>query len=254
MWQDTPVPPTHSRRTPVWFWWLLSLGLLILTAFLLLPSLQPRHDSSRRSYCVHDLKQIGLALQIYHDAHGSFPPAVINDEHGVPMHSWRAILLPYFEGDEVRKLAEQYRFDEPWNGPNNRQLVDKMPKVYHCRGDDENDNQTSYLAVVGSETMWRESEPMRIREMTDGTPNTIAVVECSDSGINWLEPRDLTFPDAAAGINALTDRPGIRSEHSGGAMVLFADGSVHFLPDGIKPDILRGLLTPAGGENAEIPE
>ncbi len=102
--------------------------------------------------------------------------------------------------------------------------------------------------------MWRGIQPMVFSEISDRPSKTIAVGECSNSGINWLEPRDVTFHDAADGINQLTGRPAIRSSHAGGANTLFADGSVHFLADDIKPETLRGLLTSAGGENVEIPE
>lgn len=231
------------------------VGACVLAACLIFSLVLTRaQQGAGQSRCVLNLKQIEAALMTYHDQHKSYPPAVVNDEHGIPMHSWRAILLPYIEDEELEQLGKQYRFDEPWNGPHNRKLLLEAPAVFRCPNDGGNRGETTYLPVIGGETMWRGTEPMRIREFDDGIHKTIAVVECSDSGINWLEPRDLTFPDAAAGINALTDRPGIRSEHSGGAMVLFADGSVHFLPDAIRPDILRGLLTPAGGGNVEILE
>lgn len=251
--QDTHAGASKLRTVP-WFYWLLLIsGLLLLSMVLLLPSVGSR-SASGRSRCVNNLKQIGIALMMYHDQHKSYPPAVVNDEHGVPMHSWRAILLPYFEDEGLQKLGKQYRFEEPWNGPNNRKLLQKAPAIFRCPNDSNSQGEASYLAVIGGETMWPGTKPMRIREIDDGIHKTIAVVECSDSGINWLEPRDLTFNDGAAGINKLTGRPGIRSFHTGGANTLFADGSVHFLYDDIKPDILRGLLTPAGGENAEIPE
>jgi len=200
------------------------------------------------------LKQIGIAIQNYHDQHKCLPPAVINDQQGIPIHSWRAILLPYYEDEECASLAQHYRLDEPWNGPNNRKLLDKAPKLFRCPSDEDNISETNYIAVTGAETIWRGIQPMMFLEMTDGVSKSIAVVECSDSGINWLEPRDVTFHDATVGINKLTGRPGIRSFHAGGADTLFADGSVHFLSDDIKPETLRGLLTPAGGESVDIPE
>ena len=41
------------------------------------------------------MKQIGVALHNYHDAHGCFPPAYIADANGRPMHSWRILLLAF---------------------------------------------------------------------------------------------------------------------------------------------------------------
>ena len=42
-------------------------------------------------------------------------------------YSWRVAILPYLEHNP---LYRQYNFDEPWDGPNNRKLIDKMPAIY----------------------------------------------------------------------------------------------------------------------------
>jgi hypothetical protein len=70
---------------------------------------------------VNNLKQIGLALRNYHDAYGRFPPAYVADGHGPPMHSRRVLILPWLE---KREIYDRYRFDEPWDGPNNRKPHD----------------------------------------------------------------------------------------------------------------------------------
>ncbi len=239
---------------------LITYGIIAVpVAVVIFAILGPRIDFGFRpanppSICRNTLKQIGIALQTYHDAHHCLPPAYFADEHGTPTHSWRAILLPYFEGEEVHRLASQYRFDEPWNGPNNRQLLDKAPYPYRCPSDGGNESETSYLAIVGPDSMWRGPQPIAIPEMSDGTSKTIAIVECVGSGVNWLEPRDVTFDDAASGISVHSTGPAFRSNHTGGAFALFADASAHFLTDSINRDTLRGLLTPAGGETVEIPE
>ena len=73
-----------------------------------------------RSDCQGRLRQIALALQCYHDVYKSFPPAYVADETGKPMHSWRVLILPFLE---QKALYDQYRFDEPWDGPNNGKLA-----------------------------------------------------------------------------------------------------------------------------------
>ena len=150
-------------------------------------------------------------------------------------------------------MPEQYDFSEPWDGPNNSKLAEKMPAIFRCPSDEENKNETNYVAVVGPETAWPGSSTTKSRDISDGTSNTIMIFEVADSGINWLEPRDLTLGQAMRGFNPTDIRPAISSKHQGGVNCLFADGSVHFLTDGIKPELLRALLTANGGEVAELP-
>jgi uncharacterized protein DUF1559 len=68
-----------------------------------------------------------VAVATYHDTYGTLPPAYIADAEGKPLHSWRVLLLPFLE---QRELYEQYDFDEPWDGPNNRKLLAQRPSVF----------------------------------------------------------------------------------------------------------------------------
>ncbi|HEV3136667.1 MAG TPA: DUF1559 domain-containing protein [Pirellulales bacterium] len=201
---------------------------------------------------MNNLKQLGIALHNYHDFYRSLPPAVVAGPDGKPMHSWRVLILPFVEDAGLKQLHTRYDFKEPWNGPHNIQLADKMPKVFACPND--SNRQASYLAVVGPETAWPGSNGIAFRGISDGTANTLMLVEVAESGINWLEPRDLTFEQAAQGINIPEAKLGISSHHQGGAEFLFCDGSAHFLSDGIAPDVLRSLLTAAGNDIVPIPD
>src|SRR5262245_42706847 len=100
--------------------------ILVLVVCLMLygPVMQAR-EVSWRSSCKCYLKQFGLALQNYHDTYGSFPPAFVLGPDGRPWHSWRVLILPFMECDP---LYREYRFNEPWDGPNNRKLLAKMPE------------------------------------------------------------------------------------------------------------------------------
>ncbi len=87
------------------------------------------------------------------------------------------------------------------------------------------------------------NEAVRIRDITDGSSNTIMLVEVSGLGINWEEPRDVTveeFMDMVA--------KGKASHHSGGFQALMADGSVHFIQNTIDPKTLRLLLIRNDGQ------
>ena len=238
-------------------WWkrirpMLLPSVVICVLFMLsLPAVQ-NGSPSPRMHCRNNLKQVALALLNYESAHGCFPPAYITDESGRPTHSWRVLILPYME---QRAVFDRCRFDEPWDGPYNAK-INLCPHEFQCpcdierRKDEPPELATSYVAVVGPNTAWPGEKSLRLDDFTDGTANTILLVEVADSGIHWLEPRDLHVRQMAPGVNPKSGQ-GISSVHRGGANVVFADGSVHFIRDDITPELLRALLTPAGGEKIE---
>ena len=79
------------------------------------------------------------------------------------MHSWRVLILEFLES---RELYHQYDFSEPWDGPNNRLLIDQMPRFYVFPGDDSQAaSETNYLAVVGEETVWRHDQSTRLEDV-----------------------------------------------------------------------------------------
>lgn len=240
-----------DRQERFWAVPLLFAGLVAFVGILVLFGISEMSpEPSRRSQCSNNLKQIGLALHNYHDAYGSFPPAYIADDEGRPIHSWRVLLLPYLE-DEA--LYEQYRFDEPWNGPNNIKLVKKMPTIFQCPSNrsEEKTYTTNYVVVVGPHTAWPGEDTVRFADITDGTSNTWLVVEVADSGITWSEPRDLHVLQMAREINPPAGQ-GISSKHIGGAQVLYADGSVRFIADASSPEDIRRLLTIDDGEKVDL--
>ena len=222
---------------------------------LVLPAIQASREAARRATCSNNLKQIGLAMHNYHDAFGCFPPAYLPDEKGRPKHSWRVLILPYMEEGA---LYDEYDFDEPWNGPNNSALAARMPKVYRCPSEtDRGPEWTSYLMVVGPRAISDGPGARKILDITDGLSNTIMVVEAAGEYVHWMQPQDFDAAEISYGVNnrLFGNRLiwGIRSDHPGGAQVLFCDGSVRFLPDTVDLGVLQGFTTIAGGEPIFMP-
>ena len=60
-----------------------------------------RRKAKRRVDCVANLKQIGLAMEAYHQKYGRFPPSFVPDKKGTPEHSWRVMLLPFLGETEL---------------------------------------------------------------------------------------------------------------------------------------------------------
>lgn len=216
------------------------LLFLVAALGLVVPAISRARQAARVNSCICRFKQLGLAILNYENTYKTLPPAYIADAEGKPMHSWRVLILPYMEGNEIYK---KYNFDEPWNGPNNSKLADQIGSLYRCPEAHGDPLQTNYVAVVGSQALWPGSKGRLISQVIDGTSKTISLVEVADSGIHWMEPRDLTFDEAAQGVQ-VSGKPGaISSRHPGGANVGFADAHVIYLPLDISLKDLRAMLT-----------
>ena len=207
---------------------------------LLLPAVQQAREAARRTQCKNNLRQIAMAMHIYHDTYGSFPPAVTYSADGKPMHSWRVLLLPFLN---ERPLYSQYNMNEPWNSPANSQLLSQMPKVYACPSAPPGTGETHYAVPVGAKTMFPPERAVSIREITDGTSNTIMVLETHGWNLNWMAPVDVTV---SAGMPE-AQPVAFSSKHLGGFHVVLADGAVRFLSSSIPSQVLDNLLMPADG-------
>ena len=193
----------------------------------------------------NNLREIALAMHNYLQANGRFPPAYLADKQGRPMHSWRVLLLPFLG---QKSLYDQYRFDEPWDSPNNRRVTDEAVMVYQCPSrPDRNVRTTDYMIVVGPHTISDGPHGRKPADIKDGFSNTIMIVEVADSATPWAEPRNLKFDEINFQINN-GRAPGIGSHHACGATVARCDGSVQFLDDSTDPKLIRPLLTIDGGE------
>jgi len=188
---------------------LIAFIFLILGIVLFLPSTPPCREAARRMQCVNNLKQLGLALHNYKMATGSFLPLYSPANDGKPMHSWRVLVLPYLEQEDIYK---KYNFAESWDSPNNRKLLSpKFPfyNLFQCptqKADASESTAVNYVAVVGKNTAWRSDKSVTLNSLTpEEASKTILVIETADSGIQWNEPRDFCVDDIPKkDINTLT--------------------------------------------------
>ncbi len=227
---------------------LLPLACMALLIWLVWPTIPGGGGGPRRWSCLNNLKEISRALHNYHSAHGRLPPAFLADASGKPMHSWRVLLLPYLD---EQPLYDRYDLAEPWDGPNNRELADEILSVYRCPENDKAPT-TNYLAVVGPGSVWAEgpSSDDDPDEVDSSEGFTLMVVEVADSGVHWMEPRDLPLDDAVARLRRHANA-GRRHEmqhgffyHSDwGTHAAADDYSVQFLRDGLPEATLQALLT-----------
>jgi hypothetical protein len=220
-----------------------------------------------------NLKQVGLAMHNFHDVHGALPPAVVYGPDGKPWHSWRVLILPQLEQSA---LYEAYRFDEPWDGPNNKKLLDRMPQVYSDPAYGENPEfYTHYAAATGpgasftttgitltkgDEKAWtanlsRGGGALSFRDFTDGLSNTIMVGSVGpEQGIPWTKPEDVVFekefprPGEKGSFAAPYESRGRR-----GGVFLYGDGSVRTIRSDVDAETWQYLLTRNDGMPTEEP-
>lgn len=245
------LQPTPSRRRR---WWTPrrvanACGIIVLALLLLGPvaAIRSAREAARRATCSCNFCSIALAFAHYHEVHGEYPPAHVDDVNGKPMHSWRVLILPYMDHGT---LYNSYNFNEAWDGPNNRRLIPLIPNTYKCPSRESVGPVTSYVVVTGRRTMFPDGQHVRMQDIQDGTETTLLAVEIDRPDITWTEPRDLNIQTLSTRLNDPI-RPSISSRHPGGANAVMVSGKKVFLSDKITPQQLNALLTIDGGEPLE---
>ena len=188
------------------------------------------------------LKLIGLAMHNFHEVHGRFP-SDIRDEDGKPLLSWRVQLLPFL--DHIT-LFDQFNLDEPWDSPNNKPLIAKMPAVLRAPGSKAEAARTNYVGLAHENGIFRDGAGIRIADIVDGTSNTIMIAEADDKqAVTWTKPDDLEFDPKKphTGLGKLRD---------GSFYALLGDGAVRKLSIKISADLLRRLADRADGETVTL--
>ncbi|MBS0265130.1 MAG: DUF1559 domain-containing protein [Planctomycetes bacterium] len=203
---------------------------------------QPQADDARR---VANLRQIAVALHNYHDAYGRFPATAIRSPEGKPLLSWRVALLPYLENAD---LYQEFHLNEPWDSEHNKKLIERMPAVFRTLpAKAESPHRTSYLAPVGPTLMFTgDKEGTKIASVTDGTSNTLLLVQADDEhAVTWTKPDDLVVDLKKPAANL--------AQHTNtGHLVLLADGAVAHLRAEIPQETLAALFTRNGSEVVDL--
>lgn len=232
-----------------------------------------------RAHCVNNLKQIGLGLLNYHESFGAFPTGTVV-RPGLPPErrlSWLVLLIGFME--QVRFLID---FDASWDSDQNfvmkehydidqdRTLVRPVGSVavFHCPAVTAGDpprgpSHTHYVGIAGVGVdaprlplvdrragVFGYDRQTRLEDIKDGTSTTMAVAETGRSNGPWTAGG----PPTVRGLDPARQPylgPGRQfgGTHRGGALVLFADGSVRFLRNSIDRRLFEGLSTISGGES-----
>ena len=183
---------------------LVVIAIIAILIALLLPAVQQAREAARRTQCKNNFKQLGLALHNYHSTYGMFTANGVAGTSESPTgrynQNWlawsgMAMLLPYIEQTNVyNNINFNFRWDNNNGGTQNNTMARSRIPAFVCPSDPganatytANMSPTSYGFSAGPGASWAMAgNPIgfatlvrgsRIRDITDGTSNTIAMSE-----------------------------------------------------------------------------
>ena len=199
---------------------LVVIAIIGILVALLLPAIQAAREAARRTQCANNLKQIGIALQNYHDTYLRFPPVAVFGKFGGPGrapatipspaygHTWCLMILPFMEQQPLYDSVDKNL--RVWDQPIRSTVV----KGFLCPSDagfGEDPSRTHGIAVthyVASEGyhwwpgaavpnypfapgadfqgVFAGGQSTRMSAITDGTSQTIVVAESNSTGYKPL--------------------------------------------------------------------
>ncbi|MFO1066443.1 MAG: DUF1559 domain-containing protein [Pirellulales bacterium] len=256
---------TRAKTSPVSFGFTL-VELLVVIAIigilvgLLLPAVQAARETARRTQCGNNLHQIGIALQNYHGAHKTLPPGCLEwRKPGGPaslkQFAWSAMILPYLEQEP---LYETIDFHVPFDDSKNAVPASVKLSVYLCpsaiSAPPGGRGKTDYGGLYGQKITVRTNtnngvfiydKAIKFDLIRDGLSQTICVAEDTRGpDAEWIN--GLNVFEQSGGVNDSNAWIGdneIRSDHYGGAMVLYTDGRVELLENSTDKKIVAALIT-----------
>lgn len=117
---------------------LVVIAIIGILVALLLPAVQAAREAARRTACVNQMRQHGIALQNYHDVNGNLPPGAFDEKNNAGdriVHPFVVYTMPYMEEGVKFSL---YDFDLSWNKQDLvilEQLNDPLP-TWQCPSDE----------------------------------------------------------------------------------------------------------------------
>jgi hypothetical protein len=216
------------------------LCIPVIMIGLLLPAVQKVREAANRIKSANNLQVLALGMHSYHDRVQRFPPPVVLGKDGKPLYSWRVLILPYVGHDQLYK---QFHLDEAWDSPHNKSLLSQMPDVFVVPGEPVTEPFTTHYQMFVGEEAFGRPKGLKITDITDGTSNTIMIVEAAEA-VPWTKPADLLYnPGGRLPKLGVSSRVGFNAA--------MADGAVRHIRKDAPEQQIRALITPSGGERVD---
>jgi prepilin-type N-terminal cleavage/methylation domain-containing protein len=140
---SSPVTSSRRKRGFTLVELLVVIAIIGILVALLLPAIQSAREAARRTQCVNNLKQIGVAVLNHESTKRYFPFGRWNivpgdtSKHNVPDRpiqksndqSWQVLALPYAE---EQNIASQYDLKKAWFDPANRTAISAPLAIFIC--------------------------------------------------------------------------------------------------------------------------
>ena len=81
---------------------LVVIAIIGILVALLLPAVQAAREAARRSQCLNNCRQLGLAFHMYHDSTNELPPSRMKER----FFTWAGVILPYMEEAAIHDSAD----------------------------------------------------------------------------------------------------------------------------------------------------
>src|SRR5262249_39546850 len=157
------------------------------------------------------------------------------DANGKPLLSWRVHILPYMEHGELWK---QFKLYESWDSEHNPKLIDQMPCVFAdpdptIRAAVGDKGRTTFVVPFWDDLVFGKKEGMKFKELTDGSSNTILIVEVvPERAAVWTKPDDWE-------VDMANPLAGVAREDRSGFVAGWGDGHASYMSNDNLPEVMR---------------